>query len=185
LDSAATASAGADLPSQFASYWRTWTEAGRAPTHSPFVPGEWTTQAGATYAKDPSGSWSSQNGLLGYYSFEGGKPNEVWGFETAKGTITCGVVRWQTIWTYPQGGVYQDPTQGNWGTTVAPGNYRYMAETQIMQPCFIQQSGAGIAVVSGLGDPDTLQGVDSMPAAHELPSAPVPPSITRASPLVP
>jgi hypothetical protein len=178
FDDGATPSAAAakNLPSDLASYWHTWTEEDHAPTHSPFAPGKWTTQAGATYAKDPSGSWSSQNDLLGYYNFQSGDDNEVWSFGTASGTITCGVVRWQTIWTYPAGGIYQDPAQNNWGPSVAPGNYQYEAETQIMQPCFIQRPGTGVAVVSGLGDPDTEQGVNPLPATPAPPSTPTSPS---------
>ena len=174
-DAAAPGAAAKNLPSEFASYWHTWTEEGHAPAHSPFAPGQWTTQAGATYAKEPSGSWSSQNGLQGYYSFEGGGDNEVWSFGTATGAITCGVVRWQTIWAYPGGGIYQDPAQSNWGTSVAPGNYEYEAETQIMQPCFIQRPGARITVTSGQGDPDTEQGVNPLPATPTPPSTTVPP----------
>ena len=165
------------LPSQFASYWHVWTEDGHAPPHNPFAPGKWTTQAGATYAKEPSGSWSSQNGLMGYYSFQGGGPSEAWTFRTATGSITCGVVRWQTIWTYPGSGISQDPAQENWGPSVPPGNYRYEAETQIMQPCFIQRPGRPIAVASGLGDPDTEQGVDPLPATPPSPIAPTSPTV--------
>ncbi len=176
FDAAAALSAAAkNLPSEFAGYWHTWTEDDHAPVHSPFAPGQWTTKAGATYAKDPSGSWSSQNGLQGYYSFEGGGDNEVWRFGTAAGSITCGVVRWQTIWAYPGGGIYQDPAQSNWGASVAPGNYQYEAETQIMQPCFIQRPGARITVTSGEGDPDTEQGVNPLSAAPTPPSTTVPP----------
>ena len=164
-----------NLPSSFASYWHTWTEDDRAPTHSPFAPGKWTTQAGATYAKEPSGSLSPQNGLQGYYSFEGGGDNEAGASATATGAITCGVVRWQTIWTYPGGGIYQDPDQNNWGASVAPGSYQFEAETQIMQPCFIQRPGALIEVTSGHGDPDTEQGVNPLPATSTPPSTTVPP----------
>jgi hypothetical protein len=170
----APSSAEDNLPNEFASYWHTWTEEGHAPRHSKFAPGKWTTGAGATYAENPSGKLTTQNGLVGYYRFEGGDPNEVWSFGTAAGAITCGVVRWQAIWSYPGSGIYQDPDQVNWGPTIAPGAYRYEAETQIMQPCFIQRSGAHIAVVSGLGDPDTEQGLD--------PIASTPPSTTPTSP---
>jgi hypothetical protein len=166
------------LPNELAAYWHTWTEDDHAPSHSPLAPGQWTTQAGATYAKDPSGSWSSQNGLMGYYSFESGGDNEVWTFGTATGAITCGVVRWQTIWTYPGAGIYQDPAQNNWGTSVAPGNYQYEAETWIMQPCFIQHPGAHVEVVSGLGDPDTDQGVNPLPTTPVSPA----PTITPGTP---
>jgi hypothetical protein len=175
-DAAAPHTAAKQLPKEFAAYWHTWTEDDRAPSHSPFAPGKWTTQAGATYAKDPSGSWSLQNDLMGYYGFEGGGDNEVWSFGTAAGAITCGVVRWQTIWASPGAGISQDPAQNNWGTTIAPGNYQYEAETQIMQPCFVQRPGARVAVVSGLGDPDTEQGVNPLPATPTSPVTPGSPS---------
>jgi hypothetical protein len=178
----APSSAAMKLPSEFASYWHTWTEEGHAPRHSEFAPGEWTTKAGATYAKDPSGTLSTQNGLIGYYRFDGGDANEVWTFGTATGAITCGVVRWQTIWTYPGGGIYQDPDQVNWGPTIAPGAYRYEAETQIMQPCFIQRPGVHVAVVSGLGDPDTDQALDPI-ASTPPPTTPTSPS-TVVPPIV-
>jgi hypothetical protein len=158
------------VPGEFASYWQTWTEDDHAPRNSPFAPGKWTTQAGATYAKNPSGSFTSLNGLVGYYSFQSGGANEVWTFTTASGSITCGVVRWQTIWTYPGGGIYQDPAENNWGKGIAPGSYQYEAETQIMQPCFIQRPGVRISVVSGLGDPDTEQAVNPLPATPTPPS---------------
>lgn len=164
-----------NLPREFASYWHIWTEEGHAPPHSPFAPGQWTTQAGATYAKEPSGSWSPQNGLQGFYSFEGGGDNEVWSFGTATGAITCGVVRWQTIWTEPGGGIYQDPAQNNWGTSVPPGTYQYEAETEIMQPCFTQRPGSRVTVTSGLGDPDTDQAVNPLPATPTPPTTPPPP----------
>lgn len=166
------------LPSELVAYWHIWTEDDHAPLHSQFAPGQWTTQAGATYAKDPSGSWSSQNGLMGYYSFKGGGDHEVWSFGTATGEITCGVVRWQTIWAYPGAGIYQDPAQNNWGSSVAPGNYQYEAETWIMQPCFIQHPSAHVVVVSGLEDPDTDQGLNPLPT---MPASPTP-SITPGTP---
>jgi len=151
--------ASANLPSELATYWATWTEAGHAPAQNLFAPGEWTTQAGASFAEHPSGSEDSHNGLVGYFAFKGGTSNEVWGFGTTTGAITCGVVRWQTIWTDPGGGPRQDPARHNWGPSVAPGIYQYMAETQITQPCFIQDPGTRIVVTSGLGDPDTMQGI--------------------------
>jgi hypothetical protein len=168
------------LPTEFASYWHTWTEEDHAPTRSPFAPGKWTTKAGATYAKEPSGSWNSQNGLLGFYSFHAGGANEVWSFGTTTGSITCGVVRWQTVWSYPGSGIRQDPAQENWGTSVAPGNYQYEAETEIMQPCFIRHPHAALAVVSGQGDPDTDQGMNPLPPSPAVPSGPVPPPISQA-----
>jgi hypothetical protein len=160
------------LPAELASYWQTWTEKDHAPLRSPFASGRWTTQAGASYGKDPSGSWTSSNGLIGYYSFKGGEANEEWTFGTTAGAITCGVVRWQTIWTYPGGGIYQDPAQNNWGPSVVPGTYQYEAETQIMQPCFVQRHGVPIAVVSGQGDPDTEQGVNPLPTLPSVPATP-------------
>jgi hypothetical protein len=174
-DAATSGDTAKNLPSDFASYWQTWTEQGHAPRDSQFAAGKWTTKAGATYGDQPSGALSSQNGLFGYYSFHGGGTQEVWSFRTDTGQITCGVVRWQTIWGYPGGGIYQDPSQNNWGPSVAPGTYRYEAETEIMQPCFIQRPGSRVAVVSGLGDPDTEEGVNPIPAAP-------PPSTTPTSP---
>jgi hypothetical protein len=174
-DVVASHSAADRLPSQLAAYWHRWTEDDHAPSGSPFASGEWTTKAGATYAKDPSGAFSPQNGLIGYYSFKGGSDHEVWSFATSAGVITCGVVRWQTIWTYPGAGIYQDPAQNNWGTSVAPGNYRYEAETWIMQPCFVKHPDAPVVVVSGLGDPDTDQGVDPLPATPATPTPSIDP----------
>lgn len=178
FDDAAPSAAAQQLPKEFAAYWHTWTEDDHAPSHSPFAPGKWTTRAGTTFAKDPSGSWSLQNGLMGYYSFKGGSENEVWSFGTAAGAITCGVVRWQTIWAYPGAGIHQDPSQNNWGTTIPPGNYQYEAETQIMQPCFVQRPGAPVVVVSGLGDPDTEQAVNPLPTTPSGPVTPSAPSTT-------
>lgn len=163
-DAAPISSRTRDLPSALATYWHTWTEEGHAPVQSPFASGPWTTRAGATYAKNPSGSWSSQNGLQGYYSFQSGAQDEVWTFETAAGPITCGVVRWQTVWSNPGGGILQDSARRNWGISVLPGVYQYEAETQIIQPCFVQHPGAAISVVSGQADPDTEQGVNPLPA---------------------
>jgi hypothetical protein len=137
---------------------------------SPVAAGRWTTEAGATYGKDPSGSLSSSNGLIGYYSFEGGGANEERTFGTATGAITCGVVKWQTIWTSPGGGIYQDPAQNNWSPSVAPGTYQYDADTQIIQPCFVQRHGVPVVVVSGQGDPDTEQGVNPLPASPTIPT---------------
>lgn len=179
-DATASDKAADRLPDQLAAYWHIWTEDDHAPSHSQFAPGEWTTKAGATYAKDPSGAFSPQNGLIGYYGFQAGDDHEAWTFGTATGLITCGVVRWQTIWTYPGEGIYQDPAQNNWGTSVAPGNYQYEAETWIMQPCFIQHPGAQVVVVSGLGDPDTDQGVNPLPATPTTPIAPETPPIASA-----
>jgi hypothetical protein len=175
-DAAASKGTAKNLPSGIAAYWQTWTEQGHAPRDSQFAAGKWTTKAGATYGSEPSGSLSSQNGLFGYYSFHGGSAQEVWSFGTDTGQITCGVVRWQTIWGYPGGGIYQNPSQNNWGPTVAPGTYRYEAETEIMQPCFIQRSGTPIAVVSGLGDPDTEEGINPIPAAPLPSTTPTSPS---------
>lgn len=171
FDDGETSSADAEmLPSELASYWHTWTEENHAPRPSLFAPGRWTTKAGAAYGKDPSGSLNPANKLVGYNAFQGGGPNEAWTFKTATGSITCGVVRWQTIWTDPGGGIYQDPAQHNWGASVSPGSYEYEVETQIMQPCFIRRPGVGIAVVSGLGDPDTDQAVHPLPATPTSPT---------------
>ncbi len=158
-----------------ASYLARLDRRGPRATFGLFAPGPWTTLAGETYAEHPSGSWGSQNGLVGYYSFQAGSRDEVWSFGTVDGSITCGVVRWQTIWSYPGSGIYQDPTQNNWGPSVAPGNYQYEAETQIIQPCFIERRGARIAVVSGQSDPDTEQGVNPLPLTPTPPSTTVPP----------
>jgi hypothetical protein len=182
-DAVAPRTGAKNLPSEFASYWHTWSEKSHAPRRSVFAPGEWTTQAGATFAKEPSGTLSTQNGLLGYYSFHAGGAKEVWTFGIATGAITCGVVRWQTIWAYPGGEIYQDPTQNNWGPSVAPGSYQYEAETQIMQPCFIQRPGAHVVVVSGLGDPDTDQGVNPIAATPPSSTTPTSPS-TVVPPIV-
>jgi hypothetical protein len=118
------------LPGDLAAYWHSWTEQDRAPSESRFAPGKWTSKAGATYGKNPSGSWTAINGLVGYYSFKSGGNDETWSFPTATGAITCGVVRWQTIWTYPGSGIYQDPGQTNWGKSVLPGAYRFEAENR-------------------------------------------------------
>ncbi len=168
-------SAATKLPGELASYWHTWTEEDHVPAYRLFAPGTWTTLAGETYAEHPSGSWGTQNGLEGYYSFQAGSRDEVWSFGTADGSITCGVVRWQTIWSFPGSGIYQDPAQNNWGPSVAPGNYQYEAETQIIQPCFIERGAARIAVVSGQSDPDTEQGVNPLPLTPRSPATTVPP----------
>jgi len=149
---------------------------GCPPVGDRYGPG-WTTKAVATYAKDPSGAFSPQNGLIGYCSLKGYSDHEVWSFATSAGVITCGVVRWQAIWTCPGAGIYQDPAQNNWGTSVAPGSYRYEAETWIMQPCFDQHPDAPVVVVSGLGDPDTDQGVDPLPATPATPTPSIDPEI--------
>jgi hypothetical protein len=146
------------LPGLLAAYWQTWTDMRHAPGGSTFAPGTWTTQAGKTLAKSPEGAVYTQNGLNGYYLYRAGGPGETWTFRTASGEVTCGAVRWQTYWTSDDG-TYQPASLNNWGISVAPGYYRAVAETDIIQPCFIQRDGQATAVVSGQVDPDTLQGV--------------------------
>jgi len=146
------------LPAALATYWQAWTDTRHAPAGSTFAAGEWTTQAGKTLAASPEGAVSGQNGLNGYYLYRAGGPGETWTFRTANGEVTCGVVRWQTYWT-SRSGTYQPASLDNWGLSVAPGFYRAVVETDIIQPCFMQRDGRATAVVSGQVDPDTLQGV--------------------------
>ncbi len=146
------------LPAAVAAYWQTWTDTRHAPGGTTFAPGRWTTQAGKTLAKSPEGAVYRQNGLNGYYLYRAGGPGETWTFRTAQGQVTCGVVRWQTYWT-SKNGTYQQASLDNWGLSVAPGVYRAVVETDIIQPCFVQHPGQATAVISGQEDPDTLQGV--------------------------
>jgi hypothetical protein len=146
------------LPAAVAAYWQTWTDTRHAPGTTTFAPGRWTTQAGKTMAKSPEGAVYRQNGLNGYYLYRAGGPGETWTFRTASGEVTCGAVRWQTYWT-SHDGTYQPASLNNWGISVAPGYYRAVVETDIIQPCFIQRDGQATVVVSGQVDPDTVQGV--------------------------
>jgi hypothetical protein len=81
----------------------------------------------------------------------------------------------------PRGRDLPEPLPEQLGPSVAPGAYQYEAETQIMQPCFIQRAGAHIAVVSGLGDPDTEQGINPIPAAPAPSTTPTTPSTVGPS----
>jgi hypothetical protein len=146
------------LPAALATYWQTWTDTRHAPDNSTFAAGKWTTQTGQTLAQSPEGAVHRQNGLTGYYIYRAGGPGETWNFRTADGEVTCGVVRWQTYWTSKYG-TYQQASLANWGPSVAPGDYRAVVETDIIQPCFIQRPGQATAVVSGQYDPDTVAGI--------------------------
>ena len=177
-DEAAAPRAATTLPNKLASYWHTWTETGHIPTDSLFAPGKWTTQAGEAFAKQPSGSWDTSNGLIGYVSYEPGDNDKVWSFATNSGGITCGVVRVQTVWISPGGGPYQPPAQDNWGPSVAPGTYRYLASTDIIQPCFVHSGGGRFTVTSGIEDPDTEQGMDPIPTPVSTTPTPTPPAFS-------
>jgi hypothetical protein len=166
--------AAAALPAKLAVYWQTWTDSGHAPTTTIFAPGRWTTDAGSTMAKAPQGAVAAFNGLDGHYRFQPGAPDEEWHFATSQGSITCGVVRAQTLWTSTSGDIYQPSSLKSWGSTVAPGLYKAAAGTDIVQPCFNQRPGKPTSITSGLLDPDTLQGVDLIAS---IPSTTLPSSV--------
>jgi hypothetical protein len=169
--------AGNTLPVSLANYWQTWTDDGHAPASTNFAPGQWTTQEGRSMTNAPQGATVASNQLEGHYRFRAGASDEVWDFPTSHGSITCGVIRDQTLWTAPGGGVYQPLSLKNWGGTVAPGLYRAVADTDIVQPCFHQRAGKPTTVVSGIRDPDTLQGVGFIE-----PAGPVKPAKSAPSP---
>ena len=169
---------GRGLPAVLAGYWQDWTDTGRAPSSSQLAPGYWTTGYGAELATKPQGSLVSSNELNGYYLYRASDADPSWSFGTASGGITCGTLRTQTYWTSPTG-VYQPPAQDNWGPTVAPGTYQADAETDIVQPCFIQQHGRAVEVTSGILDPDTEQGIEP----GGIPAAPPPTSPVQTTPL--
>lgn len=146
------------LPDALASYWQSWADAGHAPQTSPFASGSETTGQGRSLAQTPTGSLVAFNGMIGDYRFQAGGRNEVWAFNTAHGSIACGVVRRQTTWSGIGGGAWQPPAQSNWGATVPPGMYRDVVSTDIEQPCFIERSGSAVTVTSATFDPDTNQG---------------------------
>jgi hypothetical protein len=157
-ESAAPSGSGAHLPADLASYWQSWASRGRAPTKSRLAPGKWTTVAGAKLAKTPSGSLTAFNGLIAKYRYQAGDGNERWSFAVNGGTLTCGIVRFQTTWSALGGYTWQPPEQSNWGANVAPGFYQDIVDTLIAQPCFLQRPGQATAVVSGAMDSDTIQG---------------------------
>ncbi len=158
FDPAVPSGSGSHLPADLAAYWQSWASRGRAPAQSPLAPGKWTTVAGAKLAKTPSGSLTASNGLIAKYRYQAGDADERWSFAVNAGTLTCGVVRYQTTWSALGGYTWQPPEQSNWGANVAPGFYQDIIDTLIAQPCFLERPGQGIAVVSGASDPDTIQG---------------------------
>ena len=153
------------LPSELAAYYQTWTNTGRALNSVRFASGPYTTGAGRDFGKYPQGTFVKKTGLTFWSLDEAG--SQVWSFGTTTGSITCGVVRNQTIQTSPTG-IYQDPAQNNWGPSVAPGGYRMVATTDIAQPCFLQRAHGAPAVTSGSFDPDTEQGIS--PISFQSPS---------------
>jgi hypothetical protein len=161
FDVATTPRGSANLPSELATYYQTWTNTGHAPASLRFAPGPYTTETGRNLAKYPQGILSKRTGLSAWALDEAG--TQVWSFGTTTGAITCGVMRNQVIQTALTGGVYQDPHQRNWGPTVAAGAYQMVATTDIAQPCLIQHGHAAPAVTSGLFDPDTEEGIGPIP----------------------
>ena len=157
-DSAAPAGSGAQLPTDLATYWQSWASHGRGPAKTPLAAGIWTTVAGAKLAKTPSGSLTASNGLIAKYRYQAGDADERWSFAVHGGTLTCGVVRYQTTWSALGGYTWQPQEQSNWGANVAPGFYEDVVDTLIAQPCFLDRPGQAIAVTSGAMDPDTIQG---------------------------
>ena len=164
FDPAPNSARGTQLPGDLAAYWQSWVYRGRAPAHTLLAPGRWTTMDGANLAKAPSGSLTAFNGLIGKYRYRAGDADENWSFSVAGGTLTCGVVRYQTTWSALGGYDWQPPDQTNWGPNVAPGFYADVVETQIAQPCFIDRRGHDVSVLFGGMDPETLQGQD--PVSH-------------------
>lgn len=158
FDSDVPSGFGAQLPAALAKYWQSFATHGRAPAKSPLAAGIWTSVAGAKLAKTPSGSLTASNGLIAKYRYEAGDVNENWSFAVKGGTLTCGVVRYQTTWSALGGYTWQPPAQSNWGANVPPGFYQDIVDTLIAQPCFLERPGKAVAVTSGAMDPDTIQG---------------------------
>jgi hypothetical protein len=167
----ASAARSGGFAATLASDWQTWTDTGQPPVNTNFAAGEWTTLAGRAMAEAPQGATVARNGLEGYYRYQAGTPDETWNFDTARGAVTCGVVRAQSIWTSSTG-TYQPASLTNWGPTVAPGRYQAVAETDIAQPCFSQVRGKATSVVSGQMDPDTEQGIGRIFTSPSIPSPP-------------
>ena len=152
------------LPSKLAAYYQSWTNSGHAPAATGFRPGPWTTATGAQLLQNPQGATSSRTGLEYHYRYQAGSPRDFWSFGTTTGGLVCGVVYEQDTSTAPSGGVLQDPSQNNFGPTVAPGIYAKIVTTYIAQPCFLEQPGGGVQVVSGIMDDDTEQAFDPLSA---------------------
>ena len=169
FDPSVSSGFGAQLPAELAAYWQSWASRGGAPAKTRLAAGTWTTVAGAKLAKKPSGALTAFNGLIAKYRYEAGDADERWSFAVHGGTLTCGVVRYQTTWSALGGYTWQPPDQSNWGDNVAPGLYEDIVDTQIAQPCFFEQNGHLIAVTSGAMDPDTIQGQRQVSAANSMP----------------
>lgn len=169
FDTTAPSGSGDRLPAELAAYWQSWASRGRAPTETPLAAGTWTTVAGAKLAQTPTGSLTASNGLIAKYRYEAGAADERWSFTVKDGTLTCGVVRYQTTWSALEGYTWQPPEQSNWGANVAPGSYQDIVDTQIAQPCFLERPGKAITVTSGAMDPDTIQGQGPVSASNASP----------------
>jgi hypothetical protein len=160
----------AQLPAELAAYWQHWVYKGRAPEGTPFAAGRWTTAQGTKLAKAPPGSVTAFNGLIARYRYRGGTAGESWSFGVAGGTLTCGVVRYQTSWSALGGYDWQPPDQTNWGPNVAPGFYQDVVETQIAQPCFLEHAHHAIVVLFGGMNPETIQGLGPVSIPSGTPS---------------
>ncbi len=169
FDKSAPSRSGTQLPAELAAYWQSWASRGRAPAETPLAAGTWTTAAGAKLAKTPSGSLTAVNGLIAKYRYQAGDAVERWSFAVDGGTLTCGVVRYQTTWSALAGYTWQPSDQSNWGANVAPGVYQDIVDTQIAQPCFLQRPGHAVGVTSGAMDPDTIQGQGQMSTPNVAP----------------
>ena len=139
------------LPDEFAAYWQGWKNSGAEPPGSPFQPGAWTTEWGAHLATFGQGIVNTGNGLEGRFVFRADVAvDHTYEFPTHAFSLICGTLREEKTWTAPDGGsVNQDLARRNWGSTVAPGQYRAMVEVDIFQPCFFAYAGGPQITVGG------------------------------------
>jgi hypothetical protein len=149
------------LPEALAGYWQSWKDTRRPSGQSVLSPGAWTTEWGAKLAQYGQGQINASNGLVGHYRYAADTTKDgIYRFAAAGYEIACGVVRVQKTWTPPPGDtIVQDSQRDQWGSTVAPGRYRAMIDTEITEPCFFIPTVGPVVVHGAVEYTDTTVAV--------------------------
>jgi hypothetical protein len=127
---------------QLASLWQQAKDTGRVPLQTPFDTRGRTGSRIARIAAYPQDELQA-NGLVGHAHFYVDPTDLLVESSDAAGfDLACQPIR-ETMVFHPKPGavIVQDPGQANWGSLLAPGNYKSVTNHGAWQTCFLIPSG--------------------------------------------
>lgn len=126
------------VAAELAKVWQQAKEDGAIPEQNPFAD-EGQTEQRLTRLMASRQDQIQGNSLFGHYTFSASSTDPLFEAATADGSdLACQPVRETVVYTAQPGyAVYQDDARKNWGSLLAPGNYRSVTTHDIWQTCFL------------------------------------------------